>query len=348
MGDGGGAQARLIGEGAAAHTPDDGLLQQDAGACAQDRLGGKGAGEDQLEGLPDVPGVGGDDNEGEEDVEKAHEGDELFRDGADALDAAEEDQGHQEGHDDAADQADEELAAGIVRRGDEGGDGVIDGAHDGVGLGAVADAEGGQHGEEAEEAAQPLPVLAHAVFDVVHGAAHPVAVVVALPVLDGEDDLGVLGDHAHEGREPEPEDRAVAAQGDGLGGAHDVAGAHRGGEGGGQGLEGRHRAVAGLLLVEDFAQGVAHGVAEAAELHAAGADGQEEAARHRAGQEDIEPRKGIQRAGKERDDVFQDGHRNSLSFLGLPKNQRERYQRYRSRDHERAPGLAGRQLCPFA
>ena len=58
--------------------------------------------------------------------------------------------------------------------------------------------------------------------------------------------------------------------------------------------------------------------AEAAELHAAGADGQEEAARHGAGQKDVEPREGIQRAGKERDDVFQDGHRYSLSFLGLP------------------------------
>ena len=79
-------------------------------------------------------------------------------------------------------------------------------------------------------------MLAEAVFDVIHRAADPVALGVTFPVLDGERDLGILDDHAEQRREPQPEHRAVAAEGDGLRGADDVASADRRGQRRGNGL----------------------------------------------------------------------------------------------------------------
>ena len=98
------------------------------------------------------------------------------------------------------------------------------------------------------------PVLAEAVLDVVHGAAYPVALVVALAEVYGQGDLSELGAHSEQGGYPHPEDRAGAAEGDSAGNAGDISGADRRRKGGTHGLEGSYAALAGFLLVEDLAR----------------------------------------------------------------------------------------------
>ena len=315
--DGRGAEARLIGEGASAQAPDDGLLERNAAGRAAEGLGREGCAEDLGEGRADVAGVAEDDDEGEDDIENAHDRDELFGHRADALDAAEEDH---------ADQARDHKAENEVQqlplpfcRGDEGVDGVVERADDGVDLRHVADAEGGDGREHAEQHADPLPVLAEAVFNVIHRAADPVALGVTFPVLDGERDLGILDDHAEQRREPQPEHCAVAAEGDGLRGADDVASADRRGQRRGNGLQWGDGARAGLLLLEHLADRVLHRVAKARELDPTVADRQVQTADDRTWQENIQPGDGIQCTGKEIDDSFHmfsfpDAPRPSFSF----------------------------------
>ena len=144
----------------------------------------------------------------------------------------------------------------------------------------IADTEGSQAAKHTKDDAQPLPVLAKTILDIVHGAADPVAVGVLLTELDAQQHLGVLGGHAQQGGNPQPEDGARAAQGDGGSDAGDVAGAHGGGQGGGQGLEGRNLALLGLVLVKHFADGVLHGVAKLPELEALEAHSEDDARAH--------------------------------------------------------------------
>ena len=99
------------------------------------------------------------------------------------------------------------------------------------------------------------------------------AVLVHPAGLDGQGGLSIDGSHAEEGDDPHPEDGTGTTGEDGAGGAHDVAGAHLGGDGGGQGLERRH--AAGLLAAVEgqVAEHLAHTLAEEADLHKLGADG---------------------------------------------------------------------------
>ena len=297
MGDTGRTTACLIGEGAAAQTPDDGLLQGDAGSSAHDSLGSESGGEDLAEGAGDVLGVADQNNETNQNIQQAHEGDQLFGDAADALDTADQDHGDQQSHGDAQNPA--HHLNGLVAEAEEHIDRVGDGAGDRIDLAHVADTEGGQHRENGKQNSQPLPFGTKPLGDVVHGAAHPVAVFIPLAVVDGQGHLRVLDHHAHQGRQPQPEHRAVAAQGNGLRGTHNVAGAHRGRQGRGHRLQGRNGALAGLCLFEHFAGGVFHGVAKAAELDEAGPHRQQHAADHHAGQKDVQPGHRVQWACKE-------------------------------------------------
>ena len=304
--DGGGAETGLVGEGAAAHAPDDRLLEHDAGGRAEDRARRKGAGEDQVEGVADAGDMLDDDDQRKEDVERAHEGDELFADLADALDAAEEDQRDERGENDAAHEVD--RAGGARGGGDEGDDRVIQRADDGLRLRAVADAEGGERREYAVKAAEPFPLGAHAVLDIIHRAADPVALGVALTVADGEHDLGVLGDHAHQRGEPHPEHGAVAAKRDRLRGADDIARADGGGKRGRNGLERRDGALAGFLAGEHLADGVLECVAELGKLYPSVADRQIQASADGAGEENIKPGHGVQLVGKKRNNLIEQFH----------------------------------------
>ena len=91
--------------------------------------------------------------------------------------------------------------------------------------------------------------------------------------LLGQGGLRVDGGHAEEGDEPHPKDGPGAAGEDGAGSAHNVSGTHLSGNGGGQSLEGGHAAFLGAALEAQAAKGFLHGLAEAAHLHEAGADG---------------------------------------------------------------------------
>ena len=163
-----------------------------------------------------------------------------------------------------------------VEAGIEGDDGGVDGIGDVVHLNGVADAESRQRAEDAEENGEPVPILAQAVLDIVHRAADPVAVLVALTEPDGEDDFGEFGAHADESGDPQPEDRAGAAERNGRDDAGDVAGADGRRQGGGDCLEGSDFALTGRMALEDPAQRVAHRIAEPAELDESGHDAEDQ------------------------------------------------------------------------
>ena len=227
------------------------------------------------------------------DVHHSHEGHQLLRNTAQALHAAQDDDTHQDSQDNAQHQV-QGLCSICAKAGVKCLHHVADGGGDVAPLGGVADAEGSQRTENTEDNTQPLPVFAQAVLDVIHGAADPVAILVALTVFDRQHNLGVLGHHADEGGNPQPEDGARAAQGDGGGDAGDVAGADGGGQRGSQSLEGSDLALLGLVLVKHFADGVFHGVAELPELEALQAHSEDNARAHEENQCGNAPHNAVQ------------------------------------------------------
>ena len=209
MRDGRGAEARLVGENAAADALGHRKLDGNARRAAGDGSGVKSALKDGGKHAGNGADIRKHDDKRADDVNDGHAGHELFRDLTDALDAAEQHQRHEDGDTDAGDQADEHL---LIRRVlvERNGDG-LDRVGNGMDLRNVADAECRDRAEDGEHGAEPLPLGAKAVFDVVHGSAAPVALFVALAVFDGERDLGELGHHAEKRRHPHPEHGAGAA-----------------------------------------------------------------------------------------------------------------------------------------
>ena len=302
MRDRSGAEAGLVGERRAAKTPDDGFLQDNTGSRAADGLRIESGGEDLAERGDDIICVENDNGNAKNDVQKRHSRDKLFRDSADALDAAEEDDADEDSQNDAEDEVQHAALSSGGR--DERVDSVVDGADDGVDLRHVADTESGDGCKDTEQDADPLPALAEAVLDVVHRAADPVALRVALTVLDCEQNFGVLDHHAKQGSQPEPEDGAVAAEGDGLGGTNDVAGADRSRQRRGDSLHRRDCAFACLLFLEHFTQCVLHHVAELRELKTTVADGQIKTKEDGARQEDVQPCYSVKGTGDKTNDCL--------------------------------------------
>ncbi len=113
-----------------------------------------------------------------------------------------------------------------------------------VGLDHVADAETGKTRKQGKAGAEPRPVRAHAIRDVVHGTADIVAVLIDLAVAHCEHSLGELGGHAHQGRHPHPEHRARPADEDRRGDTGDVARADGRRKSRHQGIERRDIALA--------------------------------------------------------------------------------------------------------
>ncbi len=199
-----------------------------------------------------------------QDIDSGHDGYQLLSNRANALDAADEHDANDNHQDDRQDDVNGHLL--LRSSGDKGLDSGIDGVSDVAHLHRVADTEGGEAAKHTEDDTQPFPVLTQAILDIVHRAADPVTLGVALTEFHRQQHLGVLGRHAQQGRDPQPEDGAGAAQGDGGGDPGDVAGTHGGRQGGGQGLEGCDLALLGRLLGKHLANGVLHGVAELPEL----------------------------------------------------------------------------------
>ena len=287
-----GAETGLVGEGAPAQSPDDRLTDRDARRAAENGAGRERRGEDRLERPADAAEVAENDDERHKDVRHAHKRNEFFRNSADALDAAEEHERREQRKADAEPPAQRRLAA---ETGVHGTHRVRHRADDGVGLRHVADAERRERRQHAERPGEPLPLIAHAVFDIVHRAADPVAACVALAVFDGQKDFRILDDHAEQRRHPQPEHRAVAAHGDRLRRADDVARADGRGERRRYGLQRRDGSVRRLLLFEELSGGVFHRVTEAPELHRSAANGQINTPGEHARQQDVQPCHVVQR-----------------------------------------------------
>ena len=278
MGHGRGTEACLVGEAAAGYALGYGGGDRYSERSAQSRLSVEGALEDHAEYGADVTDVGEDDYQGGDDVNAGHYRNDPLGNLTDALDAAEEHERYDHGYYDAYDEVAERE--GVAREGDHGALNVaaqrVDGGADALAYGlylrGVSDTERRQETEYAEQNAQPAEALAQTVLDVVHRAAYPVALVVALTVVDRQRNFRELGAHSDESGDPHPEDCAGTADHDGAGDAGDVAGTDRCSKRCGERLERRDFALAGLLLLEHLSDGVLHGIAELAELQELSAD----------------------------------------------------------------------------
>ena len=284
MRDRGRAETGLVREDAAGkallHGHHDGIAE-DTAADAFER---EGAREDLAEDGGDVADAHDDDHNAGQDIEDRHEGHQQRGDLADALDAAECDK-----RDDHGDQNARGNGGNMKE--------IAQRARDLTALGDVADAEGGEAAQQAEDDRHPFPALADAVFDVVHRAAVIDAVFVLHTVLHGQHDLGILGDHAEEGRNPHPEHRAGAARKDGARDAGDVAGADRAGQGRRHGLKRRDvRAVVfGLFFLKQRPDRVFENPPEVRNLQPVDADRQIDAGSHQQQEHQRPPRKAVDR-----------------------------------------------------
>ena len=119
-------------------------VAEDASA---DALEGESTGKDLAEDRRDVADAHDDDHDAGQDIENRHEGHHERGDLADALDAAEGNEGDDHGDQDAGDQ-----------RGDA--EEIVQGTGDLTALGDVADAEGGKAAQETENDRHPAPVFA--------------------------------------------------------------------------------------------------------------------------------------------------------------------------------------------
>ena len=138
-----------------------------------------------------------------------------------------------------------------------------------------------------------MPLFAHAVLDIIHGAAYPVALFIPLAEAHGQRYLGKLDDHTQQGGHPHPEHGAVAPHGNGLTGTHNIAGAYRSRQSRGHGLKRRYCPCPGFGFFKHLAQGVAHDVSELAELQETAANCQKNASHKHAAQQDIDPGNGV-------------------------------------------------------
>ena len=259
-----GAHAGFVGEQAAlcalAQSGDDA-----EGGAAYRGLRVEGALEDQGQGCRQVGDVGDDDCQAADQVDNCHDRHQLFRDGGNAGNAADEHEAGQHCHDDAHG----------PRGNAEGG---VAGGCDGVGLNHAAHEAQGQDDGHGEEAGQDLAAGAlKGSADVVDRTAVDGAVGHFLTGCLGKHGLGVVGGHAQEGDDPHPEDGARATDQDSAAGTHDVASTHLGSDGGCHCLEGAHAALLGAAAQGKVAEEFLYAFTEAANLHEAGAQGEEQA-----------------------------------------------------------------------
>ena len=269
-----------------------------------------------------------DEDERERHVNHDHHGNDPLGNARDALQSADDDE--------ADDDRDK-------KRPDHGGDGVVHAkdAHgcrlvgvkeagdcgvDGIDLRKRTNAEQADaHAEEREDLREPLPgnlgqALSHAALDVVERAAEHVAVLVDAAELHREQALGVFGRHAEQGGNPHPEHGARAAGDDCGRHADDVAGADGRGKGGAQSAERRH--LAGRVLAFLVFQHVAQGARQLAELQAAQAHGQKNAAEqdeHHQGHAPDEVVDGIEHVVERAEEVFHCSSSISVTFRNFKR-----------------------------
>ena len=269
------AHTGLIREEAALGTLGDRGLEGVADTAADDGLGLEGILEDHAEGGGDGLDAGAEDHQTAQQEDTGHNRHQLLGDGGKTLHTAQEDDSADDDQDDTH---------------DPGGDaeGRLHGGADGVGLDHAAHEAKGQDDGDGEEARQELSEASlERRGDVVDWAALDIAVRLNDTGLLGQGSLGIDSGHAEEGDDPHPEDSAGAAGEDSAGGTHDVAGAHLGGDGGGQRLEGGHAAFLGAAAEVHLTEKLFHALAEATDLDKAGLDRVPQAHTHQQEDEDI-------------------------------------------------------------
>lgn len=285
-GNGGGAETGFVGEDAPGNAPAHGLEHtghDSAAYAARHRL----RGESHPEYLGEPGGNGGDvhhdDAQGGKEVEDGHGGHQDGGHLADGLNALYQ---HQQGKD------------GEEHSRHPGGEseGSFQGRGDGVGLSHVADAEGGNDGEDGEGRRQKRAdsLVGEAVLHGVHGAAAHFADAVGFPIFYGQHRFGVFGGKAEGRGDPHPDQSAGASQDQGGADAHDVAGADGGGQGGHQGLEGGDVPFGLIPLLKNFADGVGQ-IAPGQEFQP---DGQVHAGTHQKEKHDRPPDEAVDLAHK--------------------------------------------------
>ena len=97
---GGGTETGLVGKHAALDAPGDAQLHADTGGAAGDGLGGESALEDHAEDVGNLGDVENNNQQAGHDIDSSHHRHQLLGDGADALDAADEDNAHNDHQDD--------------------------------------------------------------------------------------------------------------------------------------------------------------------------------------------------------------------------------------------------------
>ena len=291
---GGRAHTGLVGEQTTLGALRDGLLDGVAERTTHDGLRLKGVLEDHAEGGGDVPDAEDQDDQTAQQEDCRHNGDDFFRNGSQSLNAAQENHGtdHHQRH-----------------AHDPGGDAKsgLEALADGVGLHHAAHEAQSQDDGHGKEGGQELAEAAlESGGDVVDGAAVDGAVSGLHPGLDGQRGFSIDGGHAEEGNDPHPEDGAGAAGQNSAGCAYDVAGAHLGGNGSGQGLEGAHAAVMLFAVEGQIAEHSAHTLTEAADLNKAGLDAVPQADSHQQKDQNV--------VGQVRVDAAYSGIKRSVQF----------------------------------
>ena len=209
--------------------PLDALHQGAAGKTAEDGLKIKGTGKDFPENHRQGADIQNHGDQGHNNIGNAHDRHQEAGDLNDPLAAAQNTDGDQHSQNSTADQRNLggfRIAVEAVLG--QAGDQIVGAQH------IEAHSIGG-HQSHGENNAQPAP--AKGSLDVVGRAAVAAALVVTFLVDLGQSAFDEGGSAAHQGDDPHPEDTAVAADGNGVGNAHDIAGAHAAGGGDHQRLE---------------------------------------------------------------------------------------------------------------
>ena len=256
------AHTGFIGEQAALCALADRLLDRKADRAADDGVGLEGVFEDHAEGFRNVFRADYQHDDAADEVQRRHDGYQLFGDCTDALQTADEDQRRQQRYDQS-------------RRPCGNTEGGIACGADGIGLHHAAhEAQRQNDGDREETGEERAEFALEGGLDIVNRTARDAAVRVHYAGLLRQHGFRVNGRHAEECDDPHPEDRAGAADQNRAARADDVARANLRGDGGGQRLKGAETALLLSAVHVQIAEYLAHAFAEAANLHKARPDGE--------------------------------------------------------------------------
>ena len=260
------SSSRSIGSGAntcfvGVQTALDALHYSGARKAAEDCLKVKCSGENLAEYHGDVAEVQHDDHDSHQNVDNAHHRNHNAGNLNHALAAAQNADANQNSQNQTANHGnDGGFGVAVEAVAGEAGDQVVGAQH--------IEANGvGSNQRNSEHNAQHTAVQCS--FDVVSGAAVAAAVFVTLLVNLCQSGFDERGSAANQSDDPHPEHSTVAADGDSICNANDVAGTHAACGGNHQCLEGGNGVFVALLFGDDT-----DGFAQQSQLHELGTEGE--------------------------------------------------------------------------